>query len=56
MVQQHLSDNSTDILFQQASDIIWIPYNMLHVSNYRKVHHDKMSNVVVLKVESQKNT
>ncbi len=34
-----------------------IQYNKLHVSNYRKVHHDhdKMSNVVVLKVESQKN-
>ena len=33
-----------------------IRLNKLHVSNYRKVHHDKMSNVVVLKVESQKNT
>ena len=28
----------------------------LHVSNYRKVHRDNMSNVVVLMVESQKNT
>ena len=56
MVEQHLSDNSTDILFQQASDVIWVPYNKLHVSNYRKVHHDKMSDVIVLKVESQKNT
>ena len=56
MVEQHLSDNSTDILFQQASDVIWVPYNKLHVSNYRKVHHDKMSDVVVLKVESQKST
>ena len=59
MVEQHLSDNSTDILFQQASEVIWVPYNKLHVSNYSKVHHDKMSDVdhaVVLKVESQKNT
>ena len=56
MVEQHLSDNSTDILFQQASNVTWVPYNKLHVSNYRKVHHDKMSDVVVLKVESQKNT
>ena len=56
MVEKHLSDNSTDILFQQASDVIWVTYNKLHVSNYRKVHHDKMSDVIVLKVESQKNT
>ncbi len=56
MVEQHLSDNSTDILFQQASDVIWVPYNKLHVNNYHKVHHDKMSNVVVLKMESQENT
>ena len=25
MLEQHLSDNSTDILFQQASDVIWVP-------------------------------
>ena len=56
MVEQHLSDNSTNILFQQASYVIWVPYNKLHVCNYRKVHHDKMSDVVVLKVESQKST
>ncbi len=56
MVKQNISDNSTDILFQQASDVIWVPSNLnkLHVCNYCKVHHGKMSNVVVLKVESQK--
>ncbi len=53
---QHLPDNFTDILFQQASYVTWVPYNKLHVSNYRKFNHDKMSNVVVLKVESQNNT
>ncbi len=56
MVEQHLSDNSTDNLFQQASNVTWVPYNKLHVSNHRIVHHDQMSDVVVLKVESQKNT
>ena len=35
---------------------VMVPYNKLHVSNYRKVHYDQMSDVVVLKVESQKNT
>jgi hypothetical protein len=56
VVEQHLSDNSTDILFQQPSNVTWVPYNKLHVSNYHKVHHDKMGDVVVLKVVSQKNT
>ncbi len=51
-----MSDNFTHILFQQASDVRWVPYNNLHVSNYCKVHHDKMSDVVILIVESQKNT
>ncbi len=55
-VEQHLTDNSTDILFQQASHVKWVPYNKVHLMNYRKVHHDIMSDVVVLKVESQKNT
>ena len=56
MVEQHLSDNSTDILFQQASNVIWVPHNKLHFSNYRKVHDDNRGDVVVLKVEIQKNT
>ncbi len=43
-------------MFQQASDVKWVPYTKLHVSNYRQVNHDKMSDVVVLTVESQKNT
>ena len=41
-MEQHLSDNSTEILFQHASNVIWVQYNKLHVSNYRKVHHDEM--------------
>ena len=40
-LEQHLSDNYTDILFQQASDVIRVLYNKLHVSNYRKVHHER---------------
>jgi hypothetical protein len=34
MVEQHLSDNSTDILFQLASHVICVLNNKLHVSNY----------------------
>jgi hypothetical protein len=53
MVEQYISDDSTHILFKSAMDVIWIIYNKLHVGNYSKVHHYKVSNVVVLQVNSQ---
>ncbi len=56
MVEQVLSDNSTDILFKSASDVKWFVYNKLHVGNYSKVHHDKVSDVIILRVNSQENT
>jgi hypothetical protein len=56
MVDQFLSDNATDILYQHASDVTWVPYNKLHVGNYEKVHYDTMSDVVVLKVMSKEST
>jgi hypothetical protein len=56
MVEQFLSDNSTDILFKSASDVKWVVYNKLHVGNYSKVHHDKVSDVTDLPVNSQENT
>ena len=55
-MDQFLSDNSTDKLYQHASDVKWIPYNKLHVGNFEKVHYDTKSDVVVLKVRSQENT
>ncbi len=56
IVEQFLSDNTTDILFKSASDVKWILYNKLHVGNYSKVHHDKVSDMTVLRVNSQENT
>ncbi len=56
MVDQFLSDNSTDILYQHTSNVIWVPCNKLHVGNYEKVHYDTMSDIVVLKVMSKENT
>ena len=56
MIDQFLSDNSTDILYQHASNVKWEPYNKLHVANYDKVHYDTKSDVVVLKVLSKENT
>jgi hypothetical protein len=47
MVEQFLEDNSTDILFKSASDVIWVVYNKLHVGNYSKVHDDKVSQIVL---------
>ncbi len=45
MMDQFLSDNSTDILYQHASGIIWVPCNKQHVGNYEKVHYDTMSDL-----------
>ena len=56
MVNQFLSDNSTDILYQHASDVKWEPYNKLHVANYKMVHYNTKSDVVVLKSLSKENT
>ncbi len=53
MVEQYLSDNSIDILFQSAADVTWVPYNKLHVGDYEKAHHDKISDVVVLRINSK---
>ena len=56
MIDQFLSDNSTDILYQHGSDVKWEPYNKLHFANYEKVHYDTKSDVVVLKIMSKENT
>ena len=56
MIDQFLSDNSTDILYQHASDVKWEPYIKLHVANYKRVHYDTKSDVVVLQVMSKENT
>ena len=56
MIDQFLSDNSTDILYQHASEVKSEPYNKLHVANYKRVHYDTKSDVVVLKIMSKENT
>ncbi len=56
MVDQFLSNNSTDIFYQHASDVTWVLYNKLHVGKYEKVHYDTMSDVAVLKLMSKENT
>ena len=58
MIDQFLSDNSTDILYQHASDVKSEPYNKLHVANYERFHYDTKSDAVrvVLKIMSKENT
>jgi hypothetical protein len=33
-----------------------VVYNKLHPGNYSKVHHDKVSDVIVLQANAQENT
>jgi hypothetical protein len=53
MVEQFLSDNSTDILYQHASDVEWVPVKRFYVGKYERVYRDTMSDAVVLKVGSK---
>ena len=52
---QH-SENSCEILYQTPSQVKWEPYNKLHISNYKKVHYDVVSDVMVLQVNTRENT
>jgi hypothetical protein len=56
MVEKHLIDISTDMLFQSPSNVKWVSYNKFHVGNYDKVHYDNFSDVMVLRVVSDSNT
>ena len=56
VVEQYQSDNSTDILYRNPSDVKWIPYNKLHVSNYTGVHYDSTSDVMVMRVNTENNS
>ncbi len=52
---QH-SKNSCGILYRTPSQVKWEPYNKLHISNYKKVHYDVVSDVMVLQVNTCVNT
>ncbi len=36
IVEKHLIDDSTDMLFQSPSNVKRVPYNKFHVENYDK--------------------
>jgi len=56
MIEKYQSDQSTDILFRTESDVKWIPYNPLHISNYTRVHFDPASDLMVMRVNTETNS
>ena len=56
MIEKYQSDQSTDILFQTESNVKWIPYNPLHISNYTRVHFDPASDLMVMRVNTETNS
>jgi hypothetical protein len=49
-------DSATDVLYQAATSVKWVPYNKLHVSKYSRVHYDPASDLMVLQVNKLENT
>ncbi len=56
IVEQYQSDNSPDVLFRITSDVKWVTYNRLHISNYTRVHYDSTSDVMVMQIKTDVNT
>ena len=50
------SENSYGILHQTPSHVKWELYNKLHISNYKEVHYDVVSDVMVMQVNTRENT
>ena len=55
MIEKYQSDQATDILFRTESDVTWIPYNPLHISNYTSVHFDR-GDMMVMRVNTDTNS
>ena len=50
-----VSENLCDILYQTPLQVKWEHYNKLHISNYKKVHYDAVSGVMVMQVNTCEN-
>ncbi len=53
---QSRSDNSTDALYCNSSDVKWILYNKLHVGNFTRVHYDHTSDIMEMCVKTMEST
>jgi hypothetical protein len=49
-------DCANDILFQDPLQFKWTTYKKLHICNYKRVHYEPISDVIVLQVNTQENT
>ena len=49
-------DCANDILYQDPLQFKWTTYNKLHISNYKRVHYDPISDVMVLQVNTEERT
>jgi hypothetical protein len=47
-IENYQFDQAVHILFRTESDIKWIPYHPMHISNYTRVHFDVASNIMVM--------
>ena len=56
MIEKYQLDQATDILFRIESDVKWIPYNPLHISNYTRVHFDPASEMMVMHANKETNS
>ena len=56
MIEKYQSDQAPDILFRTESDGKWIPYNLLQISNYTRVHFDPASDMMVMRVNTETNS
>ena len=59
MIEKYQSDQATDILFRKEStysDVKWIPYNQLHISNDTRVHFDQASDMMLMRVNTETNS
>ena len=56
IIDKFREDSATDILYQAATAVKWIPYNKLHTSNYSRVHYNPASDLMVLQVNTEENT
>ena len=56
IIDKYSMDCANDILYQDPSQFKWTTYNKLHISNYKRVHYDPISDVMVLQVNTEERT
>jgi hypothetical protein len=55
MVEQVQSDDSTDKLYRNQSDVKLVPSNLWHIANYTRVHYNTTSDIMVMLANTEVN-